>query len=160
MERMRNKTPIIFFSALVVIIIAICLIASLCSKSNPAPPSEKSPLVEETGADGEGISLTVDGKHVDENSTAHTGSPEELVGKVQELLIKANDSGDAQVVIDFLGSNTLSPNQSAKLHQLAAQSRLKLDSTIPFSRVPNIADRWALNLADKNRILLLSLIHI
>ena len=154
MERMRNKTPIIFFSALVIIIIAICLTVPLCSKSKPDSPSDKSPSVEETEADGESISLTVDGKHVDENSTAHTGSPEELVGKVQELLVKANDSGDAQVIIDFLGSNTLSPNQSAKLHQLAAQSRLKLDSTIPFSRVPNIADRWALNLADKNRILL------
>jgi len=156
MEQTRSKTPIIFFiSVLVLTLLAVFLLVRQCSGDTPTDSSVGDPTDEkQPPEDGSSISLTVDGKHVDETSTAHTGTPEELVGKVKILIEKANDSGDVAPLITFLGKGTLTPAQSEHLQKLAAQSRLKVDSNNPFSSVKNAADRWSLNLSDRQRILL------
>lgn len=156
MEQSRSNKPLIFFiSFLVFTLIAVFLLVKQCSGGNP------SNTVGDTSADGEkaddsgdNITLTVDGKHVDEDSTARTGTPEELVGKVRDLVIKANDSRDINPLVNFLGKGTLTEAQAQRLQQLASQSKLKLNSTRPFSAVEDLEGRWALNLADHHRILL------
>ena len=156
MEQSRSKTPVIFFiSVLALTLIAVVLLVRQCSP-NPADDTTvtKDSDIKDPAADGDGISLTVDGKHVDETSTARTGTPEELVGHVRDLIVAANDKGTADDLIGFLGEGTLTPEQAKNLHELAAASRLKLDSAEPFSAMRNAADRWSMNLADRQRILL------
>ncbi|MBK1854265.1 OmpA family protein [Verrucomicrobiaceae bacterium 5K15] len=157
MEHTRSKTPYIFFiSVIVLTLIAMVLLVRQCS-SQPADDGtgqDGAADTEQSAADADSISLTVDGKHVDETSTARTGTPEELVGHIRDLIVEANDSGDAQDLIKFLGEGALTDQQSKDLHQLAASTRLKLDSSEPFSLLKNADDRWAMNLADRQRILL------
>ncbi|BDS06186.1 hypothetical protein NT6N_12260 [Oceaniferula spumae] len=156
MEHSRSKTPLIFFiSVLVLTILAVFLLVRQCSSEQSSDD-----VVEQTsddaanGADGDSIGLTVDGKHVDETSTGHSGTPEELVGRIRDFIVDANDTGDAKPLIDFIGQGALTPEQKRKLHELAAGSQLKLNPNQPFSALKNAADRWALNLADNQRILL------
>jgi len=156
MEHSRSKTPvIIFITVIVVTFIALVLLVRQCSSD----PADNTPAISDSdtknpATDGDSISLTVDGKHVDEDSTARTGTPEELVGRIRDLIVAANDAGDAKDLIRFLGEGTLTPEQTKHLNELAAASRLKLDSAEPFSVMKNAADRWAMNLADRQRILL------
>lgn len=156
MEHTRSNKPVIFFvSVLVLTLVAVFLLVRQCSGVTPADTTDTtSTEKKQTGDDGDSISLTVDGKHVDEDSTARTGSPEELVGHVRDLIVSSNDSGDINPLVDFLGKGALTPAQTHHLRKLAADARLKLNPREPFSPVKNAADRWALNLANHQRILL------
>ncbi len=156
MEQSRSKKPLVFFIlVLALTLITVFVLLKQCSGKKHADILEAtSPDIQKPDHGAESISLTVNGKHVDENSTARSGTPEELVGKIHDLIIDANNSGNVDSLIEFLGEGTLNQTQSKRLHQLAAQSRLKLNSTKPFSTVEDLPDRWALNLADHNRILL------
>lgn len=157
MEQARSKTPLIFlFVVLLLSIVSVFLLVSKCTSDKPADGANSS----STGADaakpgdGSSITLTPGGKHVDDVHTGHTGSPEELVGHISEVTIRANDTGDAQPLIKLLGQQTLSPDQIKHLRELAAASKLKLDQTSPFSIIKGTNNRWSLNLADRNRIYL------
>lgn len=156
MEQSRSNKPIVFFiSVLLLTLVAVFLLVRQCSGVDTADTgNQTTPDTGKNSADGDSISLTVDGKHVDEDSTALTGTPEELVGRVRDLMVNANDSGDVKPLIDFLGTKALTPAQAARLHKLTEQSRLKLNAREPFSAVRNVANRWAINLADHHRILL------
>ncbi|MBT8044804.1 MAG: OmpA family protein [Verrucomicrobiae bacterium] len=163
----RSKTPLIFFAVVVVLsIVAVILVVNKCSSDQPGAtgnagvasdtdqPGKGNNTEAGQGNDPDGMTLTPDGKHVDDVSTAQAGTPEELVGRISEVTVRANNTGDAQPLIQALGQQRLTPDQANKLRQLAAASRLKLDESKPFSSVQDAANRWALNLADRNRIFL------
>lgn len=156
MELSRSKKPLIFFiSVLFLTLIAVFLLVKQCSGVKPTKTIGDSSLDDKNPDNGaDSISLIVDGKHVDENSTARSGTPEELVGEIRDLIIKANDSGNVDPLINFLGKSTLTDAQTEHLQNLAARSRLRLNTATPFSSVKDLPGRWALNLADRQRILL------
>lgn len=155
MSQKRPQTSTLIFS--VIAVIAIIAVVFLLNQLTPkeektsAQPKETSKENKDVAED---ISLTVDGKHVDDTLTGHDSSPEKLVGHISEVIMHANDTGDMKPFINLIGQTTLSPAQITHLQQLAAQSRLKLSQSQPFSAVPDRTDQWVLNFADKEQILL------
>ncbi len=138
-------------------IVAVFLLVRECTSNTPGsddPSSATSgnPAKADNGSDG--ITLTPGGQHVDDAITGHDSSPEDLIGRISEIAMRANDTGDIEPLLALLGQQTLTPAQTEHLRGLAAASRLKLDRTTPFSSVQGLADRWSLNLVDRNRIYL------
>lgn len=159
MEHARSKTPLILFiTTLTLIVVAVFLLVSKCTSDKPAvDDSSSSAHSEDRTKPGDGadsITLTPGGKHVDDVNTGYAGTPAELVGRISEVAIRANTTGDAQPLIALLGQRTLTPAQAKYLRELAASSKLKLDQTSPFSPIRGANDRWSLNLANRNRIYL------
>lgn len=156
MEKTRSKTPLIFFAAVVILsIVAVFLLVSKCQSDTTTPdtkPSGADTSGESSGDDK--ITLTPGGKHVDNTDTRSSASPEELVGRISEVAIKANDTGDATPLIALLGTKNLSELQAKHLRTLATDSKLRLDESSPFSSIQGSRDRWSLNLFDRSRILL------
>lgn len=156
MEQIRSKKPLIFFIAtLVLSIVAVFLLVNKYS-SNPTdndspPPSSNTPSSPANGTDA--ITLTPNGNHVDNVNTGHKGTPEELVGHISNIASQANKTGDISPLITALGQRNLTPQQIKRLHNLALTSKLKLDNP-PFSSITPVGNRWSLNLANRNRILL------
>jgi len=142
MSQTRPNTPVLLFSiiavaAIIAVIFLLNRLSSDAPKKTPAPKTSDS------------LSLVVDGKHVDDTPTGFTGSPEELVGHISEIVLQSNESRDAQSLIDLIGLPNLTANQVRKLHRFAKNSQLKLDSTQPFSGENN---DWTLHLANKESI--------
>jgi len=153
----RRQTPALIFAiiAAIAVIAAILLINKLKSRSeeNQNADSEtiETPLPDH-GADS--ISLVVNGKHVDATDNNDAQSPEKLVGRISEIMLQANGTGDLQPFIDFVGPTNLTPPQIKHLRQRAATSRLKLKEDQPFSTIEGIDNQWSLNLADEETITL------
>ena len=157
MSKTRPQTPLLIFSiiAVIAIIAVIFLINRLTSKENK-------PLVEVTQSDASSPhnngadqnSLDVDDKNIDEITTGYTRSPEQLVGHIREIVIRANETGDIQPLINLISNRNLSPAQVKRLQHLATSSRLKLNEDHPFSAVKGEKNHWTLNLANKESILL------
>lgn len=156
MEHTRSKTPLVFFAAVVALsIVAVFLLVSKCNTETGNPPGSSSGASDAPDAtDGDTINLTPNGKHVDETDTRLGATPEELVGRISEVTIKANDTGDVRPLIELLGTRNLSAVQREHLRKLATDSKLRLDENSPFSAVQGSRDRWSLNLFDRTRILL------
>ncbi len=157
MEQTRSKAPLVFFAAVIVLsLVAIFLVVSKCSPdtNTPADNTDKTSSTPENDSTNANITLKPGGKHVDDVHTGHTGTPEELVGRISGIAIRANATGDASPLIKLLGQHNLTPAQSHQLSQLAATSRLALDRANPFSPVHGNANRWALNLTDRSQIYL------
>ncbi len=158
MDQARSKTPLLFFVAVLILsVIAAFLLVRECSSDTPAagdPPSATSQKQAHANNGSDSITLTPGGKHVDDTSTGHSGSPEELIGRISQVTMRANDTGDIEPLLALLGQQALTPAQTKHLRELAATSRLKLDQTTPFSSVQGLAGRWSLNLVDRNRIYL------
>jgi OOP family OmpA-OmpF porin len=158
MDQARSKTPLLFFVAVLILsFIAVFLLVSKCTSDTPAVDDNSSstahnPAKQNNGSDS--ITLTPGGKHVDDINTGHDSNPEDLIGQISEVTIRANDTGDIQPLLALLGKQTLTPAQTKHLRELASTSRLKLDQTTPFSSIQGLADKWSLNLADRNRIYL------
>ncbi|MFK7910377.1 MAG: OmpA family protein [Akkermansiaceae bacterium] len=132
----------------------VFLLVGRC-KDTTDPNESSSGKANPDGATGsDNISLTPDGVHVDNTDTRIGATPEELVGRISEVTIKANDTGDIQPLIDLLGTKNLNPLQTKQLRTLASSSKLKLDSESPFSAIQGSRNRWQLNLFDRSRILL------
>lgn len=151
MPQPRRQTPVLIFSAIAVVAI-IAAIVFVNRLNSDAQTQEDKP--QQADNSGENISLTVNGKDVDDEVMDHTGTPEELVGHISEIVIKASDTGDIRPLIDLIGKNKLSPTQVSHLQKLANNSRLKLNQQQPFSAVEGTEYDWSLNLADQERILL------
>lgn len=153
----HQQKPVIIFStiAVIAIIVVVFLLNRLTSEDpktqDQAPDSQQS---SETDNGSDSISLMVDGKDVNSALTGTTESAEELVGKISEIMIQANSTGDIQPFIQFVGEKNLSPIQITHLHNLASDSRLKLNQTTPFSALQDPGHHWALNLENQKRILL------
>jgi len=156
MEKTRSKTPLMFFAcALVLSIVAVFLLVKKCSSDKPN--AKDSPATTENGGlakpNGDTDALDSTGGPNDEDvQSGPSGTAEDLVGRILEVTIQANDMQDAQPLIALIGQQNLTPQQIRKLTELAAASRLKLDPSKPFSREPEATNRWSLNLADNSKI--------
>lgn len=152
MQLQRQQVPGLIFSAIAVFAIIAVLLALYqfnIRRSNTPDGGEPN-----TTPEGDPISLTVNGRHVDDLPTDHTASPEELVGHISDIVIRANQTGNIQPFIDLVGQDKLQAKQLKHLQQLAQRSRLQLNQEKPFSAIEGSENDWALNLADKERILL------
>jgi len=158
MEQTNSKAPLLFFlTVLVLSIVAVFLFVTKCSSDSPILGSNSSDTPNNpsnTDNGGDSITLTPGGKHVDDTNTGPEGTPEQLVGHISTVMMRANETGEIQPLLSVLGRRALTPAQSKNLRSLAAASRLKLDSTDPFSPIKGINDRWSLNLANRNHIYL------
>lgn len=156
MDQTRSKTPLIFFVAVVILsLVAVFLLISKCKSDTTNSGNTSSDKNTSSSTPGDdNMTLTPNGKHVDEVDTRLGATPEELVGRISEVTIKANDTGDVQPLIDLLGKKNLSALQAKHLRDLAVASKLKLDENTPFSPIQGARDRWSLNLFDRSRILL------
>lgn len=158
MSQTRPQTPALIFSviAAVAIIAALILVNKLNSagKDDSASQGPADTKSQTAPHGGDSISLSVNGKHVDEVNTGHAGTPEELVGKLSEIIIQANKTGDIQPFIELVGRSKFDPEQVKQLQNLATNSRLQLNHSKPFSELKNNHARWALNLLNKKQILL------
>ena len=150
MEPARSKTPLIFFAGVLILsIVAVFLLVDKCSSTKSGSGSGSTVAANTDGSkpdDGLGDN------DINDAQSSHSDTPEELVGHIIEVAIRANDSRDAQDLINLLGQNKLTPAQISRLTELAAQSRLKPDPSKPFSRVPETNNRWSLNLSDNTQI--------
>lgn len=151
MEHSTSKTPwIIAGTILLLSAVVSFLLMDKCSKSpeetktTPEQPSKNSEIADPVG----------DAEKTTEPFTGHTGTPEELVGKIREVMLESNKTGDASQLINLLGQKNLNNPQAERLQKLAQESRLKLHEKEPFSRLESPMNRWALNLRDSRRILL------
>ncbi len=152
MNHSRSKTPLIFFAAVVILsIVTIFLLIGKYRTDTPALTGKNTPAMP---LGGDQMTLTPNGEHVDDVDTRLGGTPEDLVGRISEVAIRANDTGDVQPLIELLGTKNLSALQAKKLRALATASKLKLDLNSPFSPIQGANDRWSLNLFDRSRILL------
>jgi len=156
MEQSRSQKPLIYgISALVISLIAILLMLKQCSgKNSIAPKSNTAQNDIKTIGEVEKSILDSDAKDEYSTPVSLALTPEELVGEIHSLIVKANDTGDIDPLINFMGKAPLTPGQSERLQQLASQSRLTLNTNMPFSAVENHPNRWSLNLANRQRILL------
>lgn len=152
MPQSRPQTPVLVFSAIAVV--AIIAVIVFLNKLNSGNTGESAETAAQPDNSGDHITLTVDGKHVDETDTGYNGSPEELVGHISEIIIQANASGDITPFVNLVGKNNIATPQINQLQKLASSSRLKLNQAHPFSSVEGTENDWSLNLADKQRILL------
>lgn len=142
MEPSRSKTPLIYFAVVVVLGAAtLGLLTNKCSRDENIPEVNKQ-------ADASNNLNIGDDNHPDAEPT-----PEELIGKIQEVVLLSDQSGSAQPLIDYLSRANLSQDQVRQLKELAASSNLKLDPNNPVSKVDEHPHRWSLNLADGKKIL-------
>ncbi len=149
MPQPRRQTPVLIFSIIAVIaIIAVLFLINRLTSNDPeiSDQPEKTTQVENP------ISLTVNGKHVDDNDTSYNGSPEELVGHISEVMIRANQTGDLQPFINLIGPGNLSALQASQLQSLAAASKLKLNESRPFSPIGKDPSHWSLHLENQQSI--------
>lgn len=142
MEQPRSKTPLIYIA-----VVLILGAASLGLLTNKCSRDENIPAANEQAETDNNLQIG-DENHPDEEPT-----PEELIGKIQEVVLLSDQSGNAQPLIDYLRRANLSQNQIKQLKKLAASSNLKLDPNNPVSKVDGHPDRWSLNLADGKKIL-------
>lgn len=155
MPQSRPQTPVLIFSIIAVIamIVVVFLLNRLTStEPETKAPTEPSAQSEQTNHSEDGISLTVNGKHVDDDDTSYNGTAEELVGHISEVMIRANQTGNLQPFTQLIGPDTLTTRQIAHLQSLAAASKLKLNQSRPFSLIAKDTSRWSLNLADDQSI--------
>ena len=153
----RRQIPALIFAiiAAIAVIAAILLIHKLKSRSEESQPAAtetaEKPLPDHRA---DSISLVVNGKHVDATDNNDAETPEELIGRITEIMLQANDTGDLQPFIDFIGPSNLTPPQIKNLRQRATASRLKLKEDQPFSTIEGKENQWSLNLVDEKAITL------
>ncbi|NWK54897.1 OmpA family protein [Verrucomicrobiaceae bacterium N1E253] len=152
MPQSRPQTPVLIFFAIAVV--AIIAVVVLLYRLNSSDAESQSDSTQASTEEKDPMSMTVNGKHVDDTETNYRGTPEELVGYISEIVIKANETGDLTPFIDLIGEKNLTPKQITRLRSLAGESRLQLNQEQPFSPVDDSRNDWALNLADEERILL------
>ncbi len=142
MEQTRSKTPLIYFAVILILGAATAgLLLSKCSNNEKAGATNEQ--------SGDALDLKIgDDSHPDAEPT-----PEELIGKIQEVVLLSEQAGNAQPLIDYLSRANLSQDQIRQLKGLAASSNLKLDPSNPVSKVDGHPHRWSLNLADGKKIL-------
>ena len=142
MEPSRSKTPLVYFAVILILGAATAgLLLNKCSKDENIPAAN-----EQSGA-------AVDLKIGDDSHPDAEPTPEELIGKIQEVVLLSDQAGNAQPLIDYLSRANLSQDQIRQLKELAASSNLKLDPSNPVSKVDGHPHRWSLNLADGKKIL-------
>lgn len=143
MDQARSKTPLIYFTLVLIIAVVTALVLiNKCSSDNSVSKKSK-----ESAPNAE-INL-IDDIHQEPETT-----PEELIGKISEVALKANEAGDVQPLLNLLGKNNLTQEQARQLGEFVSRSQLKLDPSNPFSKVEGHPQRWSLNLADKSKIII------
>ena len=144
MEETSSKRPLIYFTAIIIVIAVIALFTI-----------KKCTLTDDNQTDPGQLSETSDDisnlKNLGESNEVEA-TPEELIGEIREVMLSADKAKNAQPLIDYLGKNHFSRSQIEQLKRLAGSSGLKLDPSNPFSRVEGYPNRWALTLADKSKI--------
>jgi outer membrane protein OmpA-like peptidoglycan-associated protein len=156
MSPKRPQTAVLVFSiiAVLAVVAVLFLMHKLTSKETQTTHKPSQTTQEKTDTPPD-IHLEELDKLV--TDTGFTGSAEELVGHISEIMIQANSTGDLQPFIDLIGKPRFSDIQLKQLQQLAIRSQLKLNRTTPFSRIQEKNENetiWSLNLADQQSILL------
>ena len=146
-ETSSKKNPLIYFTGILILsaVVTFFLIDKCSSSKGTAKQDNRSKI----SGDLDGIDKL---GSMEEGDEATGTTPEELIGKIREIVLTANETGNAQALIDYLGKTNFTRAQAEQLNRLAASSGLKLDPSNPFSRVAGYPDRWSLNLADKSKI--------
>ena len=146
-ETSSKKNPLIYFTGILILsaVVTFFLIDKCSSSKGTAKQDNRSKI----SGDLDGIDKL---GSMEEGDEATDTTPEELIGKIREIVLTANETGNAQALIDYLGKTNFTRAQAEQLNRLAASSGLKLDPSNPFSRVAGYPDRWSLNLADKSKI--------
>ncbi|MDC1406514.1 OmpA family protein [Akkermansiaceae bacterium] len=146
-ETSSKKNPLIYFTGVLILsaVVTFFLIDKCSSSKDTAKQDDRSKI------SGNLDSIDKLG-NMEEGDEAIEATPEELIGKIREIVLTANETGNAQALIDHLGKTNFTRAQAEQLNRLAANSGLNLDPSNPFSRVAGYPDRWSLNLADKSKI--------
>lgn len=143
MDQTRSKTPLIYFTLVLIIAAATALVLiNKCSSDNSA-----SKKIKDSEPDKE---LKI-GNEPDPDPEL---TPEELIGKISEVALKASEAGDVQPLLNLLRKYNLTQEQARELGEFVSRSKLKLDPSNPFSKVEGHPQRWSLNLADKSKIII------
>ena len=156
MDKAQPKTIFIILTTVSVIsTVVVFLIIKQCqSNTNQHGDNPSSQGSSADKPNQSSIHLTPDGKKIDYADTRPAATAEELVGRIVEITHQANKTGNIDPLINLLGSNNLSAQQTQRLKELAQKSQLKFDATQPFFSVPGKNNRWSLNLFDRSRIFL------
>lgn len=151
MEQTQSKSPLIFFAGVLILgIAAVFLLISKCSTER-ANSDNGSTSTENSGKSKPND--VADGYGIGEGPSDPGDTAEALIGQISEVALQANSTKNAQALIDIIGEHKLTPAQIRKLSELAASSRLQLNQSEGFSRVPGTGtQRWSLNLADNTKI--------
>ena len=146
-ETSSKKKPLIYFTGILILsaVVTFFLIDKCSSSKGTAKQDNRSKI----SGDLDGIDKL---GSMEEGDEATGATPEELIGKIREIVLTANETGNAQALIDYLGKTNFTRAQAEQLNRLAANSGLNLDPSNPFSRIADYPDRWSLNLADKSKI--------
>ena len=129
-ETSSKKNPLIYFTGILILsaVVTFFLIDKCSSSKGTAKQDNRSKI----SGDLDGIDKL---GSMEEGDEATDTTPEELIGKIREIVLTANETGNAQALIDYLGKTNFTRAQAEQLNRLAASSGLKLDHSNPFSRV-------------------------
>ena len=146
-ETSSKKNPLIYFTGVLILsaVVTFFLIDKCSSSKDTAKQDDRSKI-------SENLDSIDQLGNMEEGDEASGATPEELIGKISEIVLTANETGNAQALIDYIGKTNFTRAQAEQLNRLAANSGLNLDPSNPFSRVTGHPDRWSLNLADKSKI--------
>lgn len=143
MDQERSKTPLIYFTLVLIIAAATALVLiNKCSSDNASSKKSK----------GSGPDIEI--KIGNDTHQEPEPTPEELIGQISEVALKASEAGDVQPLLNLLIKNNLTREQARELGDFVSRSKLKLDPSNPFSKVEGHPQRWSLNLADKSKIII------
>lgn len=143
MDQERSKTPLIYFTLVLIIAAATALVLiNKCSSDNASSKKSK----------GSGTDIEI--KIGNDTHQEPEPTPEELIGQISEVALKASEAGDVQPLLNLLIKNNLTREQARELGDFVSRSKLKLDPSNPFSKVEGHPQRWSLNLADKSKIII------
>lgn len=150
MEQKRSKSGLLIFLGIVALsIVSVFWLLHQFGSQNS--DTEKSPagLPNNESSTSPTLANTLNG---DGGDVGESQTPEELIGRITEIILKANESGDATDLLEFIGRENLSPEQIKQITELAASGKLQLKSKQPISKAPGEPHRWQLNFADNTSI--------
>lgn len=80
------------------------------------------------------------------------------VARLVEIIMSADSSDDVATIQKLMGSQSMTPEQLARLNQLVANNGLRINPEMPFEQIgelkANKHARWAINLKDNSPIVL------
>lgn len=105
MEQTQPRKTLVFFISVVVLsIIAVVLLVSKCLKDTTTSGDNTEPNNDaNTASVSDSPDSNPDNDTIEGIDTRFNATPEELVGYISEVTIKANDTGNAQPLINLLG---------------------------------------------------------